>query len=73
MSEALHDWDSWLDRLVEDDTARKVADIRAFLIAEISRAMSQSDALRVTDADRLAEIAVDTMIESTRGIQIEPS
>jgi hypothetical protein len=73
MSEALHDWDSWLDRLVEDDTARKVADIRAFLIAEISRAMSQSDSLRVTDADRLAEIAVDTMIESTRGIQIEPS
>jgi hypothetical protein len=70
MSEALHDWDGWLNRLVEDETARKVADVRAFLIAEISRAMSQSDALQVTDAERLAEIAVDTMIKSTRGIQI---
>ncbi|MGB9304959.1 MAG: hypothetical protein WCB92_15140 [Mycobacterium sp.] len=70
MSEAPHDWDGWLDRLVEDETARKVADIRTFLIAEISRAMSQSEALRVTDADQLAEIAVDTMIKSARGIQI---
>jgi len=70
MSEALHDWDGWLDRLVEDETARKVADIRTFLIAEISRAMSQSEPLRVTDADRLAEIAVDTMIKCARGIQI---
>jgi hypothetical protein len=35
--------------------------------------MSQSDALRVTDADRLAEIAVDTMIEFSRKIQIRPS
>ncbi|MGB9223310.1 hypothetical protein [Mycobacterium sp.] len=73
MSEAPHDWDGWLDRLVEDETARKVADIRTFLIAEISRAMSQSEALRVTDADQLAAIAVDTMIKSARGIQIQPS
>ncbi len=73
MSEAPHDWDGWLARLVEDETARKAADIRTFLIAEISRAMSQSDALRVNDAERLAEIAVDTMIESARGMQTEPS
>ena len=73
VSEATHDWDWWLDRLVDDETARKVADIRAYLIAEISRAMSQSDALWATDADRLAEIAVDTMIECTRKIQIRPS
>jgi hypothetical protein len=70
MSEGLHDWDGWLDRLVDDQTARQVADIRTFLIAEISRAMSQSDALPVTDADRLAEIAVDTMIKTARGIHI---
>jgi hypothetical protein len=70
MSEALHDWDGWLNRLVEDETAHKVADIRTYLIAEISRAISESAALQVTDADRLAEIAVDTMIKSTRGIQI---
>lgn len=73
MSEAMHDWDGWLNQLVEDEAARKVTDVRAYLITEISRAMSQSDALRVTDADRLAEIAVDTMIESTRKIQIRPS
>jgi hypothetical protein len=58
MSEGLHDWDGWLDRLVDDDTARKVADIRAYLIAEISRALSQSEALGAAEADRLAEIAV---------------
>jgi hypothetical protein len=52
---------------------RKVADIRAYLIAEISRAMSHSDAVRETDPDRLAEIAVDTMIESTRKIRFRPS
>ena len=69
----MHDWDGWLNQLVEDEAARKVTDVRAYLITEISRAMSQSDALRVTDADRLAEIAVDTMIESTRKIQIRPS
>jgi hypothetical protein len=23
MSEAIHDWDGWLNRLVEEDTARK--------------------------------------------------
>lgn len=73
MSQALHDWDGWLNRLVDDETARKVADIRAYLIAEISRAMSQSDGLWATDADRLAEIAVDVMIESTRKIQFRPS
>jgi hypothetical protein len=59
--------------LVEDETARNVADIRTFLITEISRAMSQSEARQVTDADRLAEIAVDATIKSTRGIQILPS
>ena len=42
MSEAIHDWDGWLYRLVEEEAARKVADIRAYLIAEISRAMSHS-------------------------------
>ena len=73
VSEAIYDWDGWLGRLVEDDTARKVADIRAYLITEVSRAISRSDARRAIDADRLAEIAVDTMIESTRKIQIPPS
>jgi len=73
MSEAIHDWDGWLYRLVEEETARKAADIRAYLIAEISRAMSHSDALRATDPDRLAEIAVDVMIESTRKIQFRPT
>ena len=73
MSEAIHDWDGWLDRLVEEETARKVADIRAYLIAEISRAMSHADTLRAIDSDRLAEIAVDVMIESTRKIQFRPS
>jgi hypothetical protein len=72
MSEAVHDWDGWLNRLVEEDTARKVADIRAYLIAEISRAMSAGDALWAIDSDRLAEIAVDVMIESTRKIQFRP-
>jgi hypothetical protein len=72
MSEAIHDWDGWLNRLVEEDTARKVADIRAYLIAEISRAMSHGDA-RAIDPDRLAEIAVDVMIESSRKIQFRPS
>jgi hypothetical protein len=73
MSEAIHDWDGWLNRLVEEDTVRKVADIRAYLIAEISRAMSHGDALRTIDPDRLAEIAVDVMIESSRKIQFRPS
>jgi hypothetical protein len=73
MSEAVHDWDGWLNRLVEEETARNVADIRAYLIAEISRAMSHDDALRAIDSDRLAEIAVDVMIESTRKIQFRPS
>jgi hypothetical protein len=73
MSEAVHDWDGWLNHLVEEETARKVADIRAYLIAEISRAMSHGDALRAIDSDRLAEIAVDVMIESTRKIQFRPS
>jgi hypothetical protein len=54
--------------LVEDDTAHKVADICTYLIAEISRAMSERDALQVADADRLAQIAVDAMIKSARGI-----
>jgi hypothetical protein len=73
MSEAVHDWDGWLNRLVEEETARNVTDIRAYLIAEISRAMSHGDALRAIDSDRLAEIAVDVMIESTRKIQFRPS
>jgi hypothetical protein len=73
MSEAAHDWDGWSEGLVEEETARKVADIRAHLIAEISRAMSHSDALGAIDSDRLAEIAVDVMIESTRKIQFRPS
>ena len=73
MSDAKHDWDGSLSRLVEDEAARKVADIRAYLVSEISRAISQSDALWATDADRLAEIAVATMIQSARVIQIRPS
>jgi hypothetical protein len=73
MGEAIHDWDGWLNRLTEEETAREVADIRAHLIAEISRAMSHDDALRAADPGRLAEIAVDVMIESTRKIQLRPS
>jgi hypothetical protein len=60
------DWDGWLDHLIEDTAARQNADIRAYLISEISRAMAGSDALRTGESDRLAEIAVDAMIESTR-------
>ena len=67
------DWDGWLDRLIEDKTAREVADVRAYLVDEISRAMSKSDALGAGDADRLAEIAVDAMIESTRKNRYLPS
>ncbi len=67
------DWDGWLDRLIEDKTAREVADVRAYLIDESSRAMSKSDALGAGDADRLAEIAVDAMIESTRKNRYLPS
>jgi hypothetical protein len=68
------DWDGWLDRLIEDTAARQKADVRAYLIAEISRAMAESsDALRTGDADQLAEIAVDAMIESTRKMGIRPS
>lgn len=69
----MRDWDGWLDRLIEDETARKLADVRGSLIAEISRAMSNSDALRANDADRLAEIAVDSMIEFARKNRIRPS
>jgi hypothetical protein len=70
MSEAIRDWDSSLNRLVEEETARQVADLRAYLIAEISRAISHSDA---SEPRRLAEIAVDTMIESTRKIRFRSS
>jgi hypothetical protein len=67
------DWDGWLDRLVEEKAALEVADVRAYLIAEISRAMLDSDALRASDADRLAEIAVDSLIESTHKNRIPPA
>jgi len=67
------DWDDWLDRLIEDETARKAADIRGYLIAEISRAISDSDALRARDANQLAEIAVDSIIATTRRNAIRPS
>lgn len=67
------DWDGWLDRLIEDETARKAADIRAYLIAQIRRAMSDSEALYAKDAERLAEIAVHAIIEATRKNQIRPS
>jgi len=67
------DWDGWLDRLIEDIAARQNVDIRAYLISEISRALAGSDALRTGDSDRLAEIAVDAMIESTRKMGIRPS
>jgi len=67
------DWDGWLDRLVDDAAARPSADVRAYLITEISRAMAASDALRTGDADELAQIAVDAMIESARKMGIRPS
>jgi hypothetical protein len=35
--------------------------------------MAHGDALRAIDPDRLAEIAVDVMIESSRKIQFRPS
>jgi hypothetical protein len=73
MSESAHDWDGGLSRLVEVKAARKVADVRSYLIAEISRAIALGDALRTIDPDRLAEIAVDVMIESSRKIQFRPS
>jgi hypothetical protein len=69
MREALDAWDSSLNRLVEDEIARKVADIRAYLIAEISRAIFDSEALWAADSEGLAEIAVDAMIESARKIR----
>jgi ketosteroid isomerase-like protein len=67
------DWDSWLDRLIEDEAARIAADVRTYLIAEIRQAISNSDALRANDADRLAEIAVDSMIAFSRKNHIRPS
>ena len=67
------DWDGWLDRLIEDAAARPPVDVRAYLITEISRAMAASDALRTGDADELAQIAVDAMIESARKMGIRPS
>ena len=67
------DWDAWLDRLIENTVARQMADVRAYLITEISRAMAASDALRTGDANQLAEIAVDAVIESTRRMGIQPS
>ena len=67
------DWDAWLDRLIENTAARQMADVRAYLITEISRAMAASDALRTGDANQLAEIAVDAVIESTRRMGIQPS
>jgi hypothetical protein len=66
-------WDGWLDRPIEDAAARPTADIRAYLISEISRAMAGSYALQTCDANQLAEIAVDAMIESTRKMGIRPS
>jgi len=67
------DWDGWLDRLIEDAAARPPVDVRAYLITEISRAMAGGDVLRGGDADELAQIAVDTMIESARKMGIRPS
>ncbi|WAC90192.1 hypothetical protein [Mycobacterium sp. Aquia_213] len=49
---------------------KRVNDIRTYLITDISRAICDDAALPVVDADRLAEIAVDAMIESARKIQI---
>lgn len=66
------DWDGWLDRLIRDENIRKVVDIRADLIAEIRRAISESYALGTGDTDQLAEIAVDTMIAFGRKHQIRP-
>ena len=67
------DWDDWLDQLIENETARRSADVRTHLIAEISRALARSGALGTGDPDRLAEIAVDAIIESTHKNQIRPS
>lgn len=66
------DWDGWLNRLVEDETTRRTADVRAYLIAKVSRAMDDSDALVAGDADQLAEVAMDAIIESTRNNHIRP-
>jgi hypothetical protein len=73
MSEVSRDWDGWLDHLVEDETARRSADVRAYLIAEISRAMRNAESLSAGDACRLAEIAVDSMIEFSHKNQFRPS
>ena len=67
------DWDGWLDLLIEHRAARASADVRAYPIGEISRAMVATDALRASDADRLAEVAVDVMIELTHRHRIQPS
>ena len=49
-----------------------MVDIRADLIAEIRRSISESYALGTGDADRVAVIAVDTMIAFGRKHQIGP-
>jgi hypothetical protein len=67
------DWDGWLDRLIEDDMAPRSPDVRAELIAEIRQAITNSDALRGSDVNRLAEIAVDAMIEFTHKNRLRPT
>src|ERR1700739_2741177 len=56
MSEAVHDRDGWLNRLVDEEDARKVAEIRASLIAEISRDVARrcttGDGIRSARRDR---------------------
>jgi hypothetical protein len=69
MCEALDAWDRWLQRLVdEEETPRRVNDIRACLISEISHAMFNSGALPAGDPDELREIAVDALIEFSRKV-----
>lgn len=66
MNGASDPWDAGLARLVEEEIARRVGDIRAILISEISRTMFGSDALAAANPEKLAEIAVDVMIEFSR-------
>jgi hypothetical protein len=69
MREPSDAWDAGLNGLIEDEIARRVDDIRASVIGEISRAISDSDALRQADPDKLAEVVVDVLIRFSRKAQ----
>ena len=69
MNEAFGVWDAGLIRLVEGEMARQVGDIRACLVSEIARAMADRGPLCSADPDKLAEVAVDALIEFSRNAQ----